>query len=354
MKNANKKPIAPPKKDCNKQLDVSNFETFTKEEYITNLERLGLCCHEHIVGEEVYYSNKTYGLHKVIRWDKDRGEYILQIHKQRFWSNPFRIHIKECTNETLEVFEANMDRLLLTHYDENMLMRSDFVVKLIDVLNDAIKDYEATYELFRSNDVHKAVKLAKEKITYSGVCWYVKEKSIIHKHLISKLCKAYINERDYSYVSTPIDMLYAALNYEDNKVYTDSISKRIELIRKIVKDLMYVKVTHETRVHLLYLKSIDNHIVKYKQSRDLDMNLGLCVKFESYEDRYHISALKYIPVVYFRSFICETIGHIYNHAEYTDSEVICREMNESIDTRLELLNEIDKNIYSYLKEKYNL
>lgn len=340
-------------KNCNKQLDVSNFETFTKEEYITNLERLGLCCHEHIVGKEVYYSNKTYGLHKVIRWDKDRGEYLLQIHKQRFWSNPFRIHIKECTNETLEVFEANMDRLLLTHYDENMLMRSDFVVKLIDVLKDAIKDYEATYELFRSNDVHKAVKLSKEKITYSGVCWYVKEKSIIHKHLISKLCKAYINERDYSYVSTPIDMLYAALNYEGNKVYLDSIVERVRLIRKIVNDLMYIKVTHETRVHLLYLRSIEDYNKKYVESCDLNLSRGLCIKFESYEDKFQVSTLKYLPKAYIGHHVCDTINTIYN-SDTTGDEAICREMNESIDTRLELLNEVDKNIYSYLKEKYNL
>ena len=64
---------------------------FTKEEHKENLKRLGVGNYESLVGEEVYYSLPIYGVHKVLDWDNERGEFLLELDGQKFWSNPFRI-----------------------------------------------------------------------------------------------------------------------------------------------------------------------------------------------------------------------------------------------------------------------
>lgn len=79
------------------ELDVNNFKNFTIDEYRDNLLRLGAPSHNSLVGKTVYYSQKSYGEHKVIKWDEDRGEFLLDLNGQKFWSNPFRIHIFDNT-----------------------------------------------------------------------------------------------------------------------------------------------------------------------------------------------------------------------------------------------------------------
>lgn len=74
-----------------KALDVLNFDNFTAEEYQQNLFRLGVSNHASLVGKKVYYSNKLYGEHTVIKWDSEKAEFLLDIDGQRFFSNPFRI-----------------------------------------------------------------------------------------------------------------------------------------------------------------------------------------------------------------------------------------------------------------------
>jgi hypothetical protein len=64
---------------------------FTKEEHKENLKRLGVDNYESLVGGEVYYSLPIYGIHKVLGWDNERGEFLLELDGQKFWSNPFRI-----------------------------------------------------------------------------------------------------------------------------------------------------------------------------------------------------------------------------------------------------------------------
>ena len=73
------------------KLDVNNFENFTEREYINNLSRLGIDNHNSLVGKRVYYSRKIYGEHKVIKWDPDKAEFLLDLDGQKFWTNPFRI-----------------------------------------------------------------------------------------------------------------------------------------------------------------------------------------------------------------------------------------------------------------------
>lgn len=73
------------------KLDVDNFRDFNKEEYLENLKRLGIDSHEALVGEEVYYIKSSYGVHKVISWNRKNGLYLLQIEKSKFWVNPFTI-----------------------------------------------------------------------------------------------------------------------------------------------------------------------------------------------------------------------------------------------------------------------
>lgn len=73
------------------KLDVNNFENYTADEYRNNLLRLGAVSHSSLVGKTVYYSKKAYGEHKVVKWDEDRAEFLLDLDSQKFWSNPFRI-----------------------------------------------------------------------------------------------------------------------------------------------------------------------------------------------------------------------------------------------------------------------
>jgi hypothetical protein len=75
------------------KLDVNNFENYTIEEYINNLSRLNIINHISLVGEVVYYSRKIYGEHKVIKWDPNKAEFLLDLEGQQFWSNPFKIII---------------------------------------------------------------------------------------------------------------------------------------------------------------------------------------------------------------------------------------------------------------------
>ena len=72
-------------------IETTNFENFTAEEYRENLLRLGVDKHTSLINKEVYYVMKEYGIHKVIKWDSDKASYLLEIEEQRFWSNPFRI-----------------------------------------------------------------------------------------------------------------------------------------------------------------------------------------------------------------------------------------------------------------------
>lgn len=78
------------------KVDVKNFETFTEEEYRENLIRLKADSYESLVGSLVFYSKPQYGKHKILKWDIDKGEFLLDLDGDKFWSNPFRIHL--CTN----------------------------------------------------------------------------------------------------------------------------------------------------------------------------------------------------------------------------------------------------------------
>jgi hypothetical protein len=73
------------------KIDVDNFKDFTEEEYRENLEKLGGSTHESLVGSQVYYSKKIYGLHTIVKWDPKKGEFLLDLDGSKIWSNPFRI-----------------------------------------------------------------------------------------------------------------------------------------------------------------------------------------------------------------------------------------------------------------------
>lgn len=75
-------------------IETTNFENFTADEYRDNLLRLGAVSHSSFVGKTVYYVKSGYGKHTVMEWNKDRAEFLLDIEGQKFWSNPFRI--KNC------------------------------------------------------------------------------------------------------------------------------------------------------------------------------------------------------------------------------------------------------------------
>jgi hypothetical protein len=73
-------------------MDITNFNNFTKEEYTENLLRLSVINYSDLVGKKVYYNKPSYGEHKVEKWNKDTGEYLLSCDGYKFYSNPFRIH----------------------------------------------------------------------------------------------------------------------------------------------------------------------------------------------------------------------------------------------------------------------
>jgi hypothetical protein len=72
-------------------IETKNFENFTADEYCDNLLRLGAVSHSSFVGKTVYYVKKGYGEHTVVEWNRVRGEFLLDLDGQKFWSNPFRI-----------------------------------------------------------------------------------------------------------------------------------------------------------------------------------------------------------------------------------------------------------------------
>ncbi len=73
-------------------MDITNFNNFTKAEYVENLLRLSIVSYCDLINEEVYYSRPVYGKHKVLLWDENCGEYLISIDGHEFWTNPFRLH----------------------------------------------------------------------------------------------------------------------------------------------------------------------------------------------------------------------------------------------------------------------
>ena len=72
-------------------IESTNFENFTADEYRDNLLRLGAVNHSSFVGKIVYYVKPECGIHKVVEWDEDKAEFLLDLDGQKFWSNPFMI-----------------------------------------------------------------------------------------------------------------------------------------------------------------------------------------------------------------------------------------------------------------------
>jgi hypothetical protein len=68
-------------------------QDFTTQEHKDNLIRLGVNDYNDLVGQSVYYSREVYGVHKVIKWDDESGEYLLDLDGSKFYSNPFRIFL---------------------------------------------------------------------------------------------------------------------------------------------------------------------------------------------------------------------------------------------------------------------
>lgn len=64
-------------------------------EYKENLKRLGITDYNQLVGETVHYVKPSYGKHKVIKWDEEIEQYLLDLQGSRFYSNPFRIKLIE-------------------------------------------------------------------------------------------------------------------------------------------------------------------------------------------------------------------------------------------------------------------
>jgi len=78
------------------QLDVDDFGSSSKEEYATNLKRLGISNYEELVGQTVGFIKPSYGIHTVDFWNPETAEYQLEAKTldgstHRFWTSPFKI-----------------------------------------------------------------------------------------------------------------------------------------------------------------------------------------------------------------------------------------------------------------------
>ena len=70
---------------------MDSFEEFTICDHFKNLKRLNISNYENLIGEKVFYIKKGFGEHKILKWDSKRGEYLLELYGQKFYSNPFKI-----------------------------------------------------------------------------------------------------------------------------------------------------------------------------------------------------------------------------------------------------------------------
>lgn len=73
-------------------IDVNNFAVATRDEYILNLNRLRIKNHAELVGKDVYYSHPKRGIHRVVDWDAESGQYMISIDGRCFQSSPFILH----------------------------------------------------------------------------------------------------------------------------------------------------------------------------------------------------------------------------------------------------------------------
>ena len=71
-----------------------SYLNFSNEEHTENLKRLDISCYSELVHRTVYYCKKSYGLHRILAWDSEKCEYLLELDGNKFWSNPFRIKLK--------------------------------------------------------------------------------------------------------------------------------------------------------------------------------------------------------------------------------------------------------------------
>ena len=62
-------------------IETTNFENYTADEYRDNLLRLGAVSHSSLISKTVYYVKPQYGEHKVVKWDEDKEEWEEQIVK---------------------------------------------------------------------------------------------------------------------------------------------------------------------------------------------------------------------------------------------------------------------------------
>jgi hypothetical protein len=74
-------------------IETTNFDNFTADEYLDNLLRLGVTSHTSLIDKKVYYVTPKYGLHTIVGWDENKAEFLLDLDGQKFWSNPFKIHL---------------------------------------------------------------------------------------------------------------------------------------------------------------------------------------------------------------------------------------------------------------------
>lgn len=64
---------------------------YSNRDHIENLIRLGVDDYFKLVNKNVYYVKPSYGIHKVIEYDEDKEEFILDLDGTKFKCDPFRI-----------------------------------------------------------------------------------------------------------------------------------------------------------------------------------------------------------------------------------------------------------------------
>lgn len=119
---------------------------FTLEEHIENLNRLNINSYVDLIGKNVYYVKPSYGKHKILSFDRNKDEFLLEIDNKQFYSNPFKIYLME--NNKL--------------YTEQ---------EVVDLLRKLANDIDDEYRPYHRNNI-----LGSELLEYNDLEWFKNNK----------------------------------------------------------------------------------------------------------------------------------------------------------------------------------
>ncbi len=123
-------------------MDLVNF---TIEEHTENLKRLGVKEYSELVRTYVFYSQPSYGKHRITGYDEVTGEYELCIGSNKFKSNPFRILLlpKPTIEDVINYIQHDAEIAIpigrLSYKDGSRLTKRDYGLVLLEILCEELR-----------------------------------------------------------------------------------------------------------------------------------------------------------------------------------------------------------------------